>query len=344
MRCFWDERQRSHAPRTEFFNGALQPAADVPERVDSVLAALGRVEAPTVRSEAELLSLLRQVHDADYLHLLRTAHDEWRAAGRTGDALPYAFPVHRRPLALSRIDARLGQHAYDTCAPISEGTWGALLAGTDTLLGALDAVLGGENAFALTRPPGHHAGPDYMGGYSYLNWAAVAAVTSGRRAAILDLDYHHGNGQQDIFFRRADVLTISIHGDPAFAYPYFTGFAEEVGEEEGAGFNLNLPLAERITAAQYARTLAYALNRIRQFEPSFLVVCLGLDTAKSDPTGTWSLRAADFESNGARVGALGLPTLVVQEGGYNTRTLGVNVRNFFRGLWDGAAKYKASHH
>jgi acetoin utilization deacetylase AcuC-like enzyme len=160
---------------------------------------------------------------------------------------------------------------------------------------------------------------------------------------MLDIDYHHGNGQQDIFFRRADVLTVSIHGDPLFAYPYFTGFADEVGEDEGAGFNLNLPLAEKITSTQYSRTLALALNRIRQFAPSFVVVCLGLDTAKSDPTGTWSLRAVDFEENGARIGALGLPTLVVQEGGYNTRTLGVNVRHFFRGLWDGAATAKRRH-
>jgi acetoin utilization deacetylase AcuC-like enzyme len=205
MRCFWDERQRAHAPQTEFFNGALHPAADVPERVDSILAAIGPVRAPRIRAEADLLALLGQVHDADYLDLLRSAHDEWRAAGRTGDVLPYAFPVRRRSLKLSRIDARLGQHAYDTCAPISEGTWGALLAGTDTLLGALDAVLGGEHAFALTRPPGHHAGPDYMGGYSYLNWAAIAAVTSGRRATILDLDYHHGNGTQDMPIRRPTI-------------------------------------------------------------------------------------------------------------------------------------------
>ena len=157
MRCFWDEAQRSHAPASEFFNGALHPAADTVARVDSVLAAIGATEAPRPRTEAELLSALRTAHSAAYLDLLRTAYDEWVAAGRSGDALPYAFPVHRRPRDLQRIDARIGAHAYDTCAPIMAGTWPALLAGTATLLGTLDAVRGGEHAFDLTRPPGHHA-------------------------------------------------------------------------------------------------------------------------------------------------------------------------------------------
>ncbi len=198
MRCFWDEAQRSHAPSSEFFNGALHPAADTVERVNSVLAAIGAVETPAPREESELLAAAGRAHSADYLDLLRTAWDEWLAAGRTGDILPYAFPIHRRPRDLQRIDARLGAHAYDTCAPIMGGTWDALLAGTATLLAALDAALAGDDAFALTRPPGHHAGPDYMGGYSYFNWAAIAALASGKRTAILDLDYHHGNGTQDI--------------------------------------------------------------------------------------------------------------------------------------------------
>jgi len=150
--------------------------------------------------------------------------------------------------------------------------------------------------------------------------------------AILDIDYHHGNGQQEIFYERGDVLTISIHGHPEFAYPYFTGFEDEKGAKAGSGFNLNIPLPEQADAERYRQALGRALERIRRFAPRFLIVALGLDTAKGDPTGSWSLVARDFEENGRLIGSLRLPTLVVQEGGYRTRTLGVNARQFFAGL------------
>ena len=155
--------------------------------------------------------------------------------------------------------------------------------------------------------------------------------------AILDLDYHHGNGQQDIFYERADVLTLSIHGHPRFAYPYFSGFADERGSGAGEGFNVNLPLPLRVDGSAYREVLRKALRRVVWFDPQFLVVALGLDTAAGDPTGTWMLRAADFEATGSMIGALRLPTLVVQEGGYDKKVLGVNARHFFQGLWDGAA-------
>jgi acetoin utilization deacetylase AcuC-like enzyme len=179
-----------------------------------------------------------------------------------------------------------------------------------------------------------------FGGFCYLNSAAIAAhyFSAYGRVAMIDLDYHHGNGQQDIFYRRNDVLTLSIHGDPRFAYPYFSGFADEVGEDAGRGFNINLPLEEKLDGNRYYRVLGQALQQVTAFAPSFLVLCLGFDTAKADPTGSWSLAASDFERNGRAIGALGLPTLVVQEGGYKTRTLGINARHFFRGLWDGAVQ------
>jgi acetoin utilization deacetylase AcuC-like enzyme len=150
--------------------------------------------------------------------------------------------------------------------------------------------------------------------------------------AILDLDYHHGNGQQDIFYRRADVLTVSIHGHPGFAYPYFSGFKDERGEDEGEGFNLNLPLPEEVDGDRYRKALSTALQRVADFHPVSLVVSLGFDTAKGDPTGTWSLTPRDFEINGRMIGELGIPMLVVQEGGYRSRTLGVNARRFFEGI------------
>lgn len=282
------------------------------------------------------------VHDADFLRYLE------RMCASLKDkpsVYPYVFPIRNPARPPREMPVRAGYYCIDTFTPLHFNAWPAARRAVDCALTGADSLLKGRHfAYALVRPPGHHAERRVFGGFCYLNSAAIAANYLSRQGsvAMLDIDYHHGNGQQDIFYRRPDVLTISIHGDPLFAYPYFTGFADEIGEAEGQGFNLNLPLAEKISSAQYARTLAYALNRIRQYAPSFLVVCLGLDTAKADPTGTWSLSAADFEENGLRIGSLGLPTLVVQEGGYNTRTLGVNVRHFFRGLWAGAARRTGS--
>jgi acetoin utilization deacetylase AcuC-like enzyme len=184
------------------------------------------------------------------------------------------------------------------------------------------------------RPPGHHAERRSFGGFCYFNNAAVAAqyLSPFGKVAILDIDYHHGNGQQDIFYARNDVLTISIHGDPKFAYPYFTGFPDERGVNLGEGFNVNIALPEAQNGAQYRKALASALEAVSRFRPAFLVVSLGLDTAKGDPTGTWHLGAKDFEANGRLIAGLRLPTLVVQEGGYRIRTLGTNARAFFTGL------------
>ena len=215
MRCFWDEAQRTHAPALEFFNGGLHPAADRPDRADAILAAIGPTEAATAHDEVAIL----RVHGGDYCAFLASAHADWLAAGRTGDAFPYTFPaVGRRPLAQQQIDARPGQYSFDTATPIGPGTWIAARAAADNALTALDSVLAGDGAAcALTRPPGHHAGADYCGGYSCLNHAAIAGETAlgagCKRVAILDVDYHHGNGTQDIFYDRADVAYASIHAD-----------------------------------------------------------------------------------------------------------------------------------
>lgn len=327
MRCFWHEGQRAHRPHAEFFNGALHPAADKPERVDAILAAVGAVEAPGERSEGELLKALGAVHDGAYLRFLASAHDEWRAAGREGDAMPYAFPVRRRAFELERIDAKLGQYSYDTCTPVAEGTWGALLAGTATVLGALDAVLGNGDAFALTRPPGHHAGADYMGGYSYLNWAALAVAASGKRAAVLDLDYHHGNGTQDILAGRQGVRFASVHADPRTDYPYFWGHVEENG-----GNICNWPVPRGTTFEAYDAALGQACEWLATDAPELLVVSFGADTWEGDPISHFQLRTADYAKLARRVAGVGLPTLVVMEGGYAVEALGDNVAGFLSGF------------
>ena len=329
MRCFFDGRQRGHVPAVEFFNGGLHPAAECLERVDAILSANGPVEPPVDHG----LVPVERVHSADYLAFLQSAYADWRSAGREGDAFPYTFPVvGRRPLALDRIDARLGQFAFDTATPISAGTWDAAYWGAQSTLSALESVLAEDrHAFAFSRPPGHHAGADYMGGYSYLNNAAVAAeaalAAGRRRVAIIDVDYHHGNGTQDIFRGREDVLFASIHADPRTDYPYYWGHADESG-----GNVLNLPLPRGTAWDSYAPALTAALDWIEKGAPDLLIVSYGADTFAGDPISHFELQTADYERMARRIGSLGLPTLIVMEGGYALDALGANVAAFLGGF------------
>ena len=323
MRLFWDERQRLHAPAAEFFNGALHPAAEHPGRVDAILSAIGETQAPQDHGLEPILA----VHDAGYVELLRTAHAEWLAAGRTGDAIPYAFPVHRRPLRLDRIDARLGQYSYDTCTPIGPGSWDSVYWAAQTALSALQVVRGGEHAFALTRPPGHHAGRDYMGGYSYLNYAAICAAAAGCRTAILDIDYHHGNGTQDIVRDMTGVRFASLHADPATDYPFFWGHAQESGNNI-----LNLPMPRGTEFPAYDQALARALDWVTEGSPELLIVSFGADTYAGDPISHFAIETDDYARLARRIAALGLPTLIVMEGGYAVDALGANVASFLSGF------------
>jgi acetoin utilization deacetylase AcuC-like enzyme len=334
MRIFWDERQRLHAPKVELHNGSFVPYAEHIGRVDSILAAVGATEAPRDVGEAPLL----RVHPRAYLDFLQTAYAEWRAAGRPGDAVAYSWPVvRRRPLDFDRIDAKLGLFSYDASTPIAEGRWQAAYWAAQTALAATETVLGGERtAFALTRPPGHHCGADYLGGYCHLNFAAIAAEAAraaGRaRVAILDVDYHHGNGTQDIFYARGDVLLVSIHADPRTDYPYYWGHADETGEGEGEGATLNLPLPRGTAMAEYAPTLDRALERVADFAPDFLIVSYGADTFEGDPISHFNIRTEDYADMARSIASLGLPTLIVMEGGYAVDALGRNVAAFLSGF------------
>ncbi|HET9982776.1 MAG TPA: histone deacetylase family protein [Longimicrobiales bacterium] len=276
------------------------------------------------------------VHDADFVRYLRRIGTELAPDDLV---YPYVFPIRNKARLPEDLAIRSGYYCIDTFTPLSRSAFAAARAAVDCALTAADAVLQGEwLAYALVRPPGHHAERRAFGGFCYFNSTAIAAHYLGRhgRVAILDVDYHHGNGQQEIFYERDDVLTVSIHGHPRFAYPYFAGFADETGAGRGVGFNLNLPQPERLDGAGFRAALLRALRAVADFDPRFLVVALGLDPARGDPTGTWALRAEDFERNGQMIGATGLPILVVQEGGYRTRSLGVNARRFFAGLHAGA--------
>lgn len=334
MKCFWDERQGLHMPAGEFFNGAMHPAAEHGGRVEAILGAIGRTEAP---HDLGLEPILR-VHSPDYVEFLRSAHDLWLGIDREGDAFPYTFPVvRRRPLKLERVDALLGQYSFDTSTPIGPGTWEASYWAAQTALAATVAVLGGErSAFAFCRPPGHHCGRDYLGGYSYLSNAAIAAehaIASGnKRVAILDVDYHHGNGTQDIFYDRADVLYVSIHADPVMDYPYFWGHADETGSGAGEGANLNLPLPRGTDWSAYEAALAMAMEWIASRGPELLIVSYGADTYEGDPISYFRLKTSDYAPMANRIASLGLPTVVVMEGGYAVDALGANVAEFLSGF------------
>ncbi|HEY7005717.1 MAG TPA: histone deacetylase family protein [Sphingomicrobium sp.] len=329
MRCFWDERQSAHAPTAEFFNGKLHPAAEHQGRVDAILDAIGATEAVADRGTEPLL----RVHSRAYLDLLRDAHSEWLAAGREGEVFPYTFPVvGRRPLDLTRIDARLGQHSFDTSTPIGPGTWDACYWSVQTALGGLGAVLeGARSAFAFTRPPGHHAGRDYFGGYSYLNHAAICAeeaLQAGcKRVGILDVDYHHGNGTQDIFAGRDDVFFASIHADPSTDYPFFWGHADESG-----GNVLNLPLPRGTDWSGYAPALTQALDWLEKSDPDLLIVSYGADTHEADPISHFKLKTSDYAPMARRIASMNVQSLIVMEGGYAVEALGANVAEFLSGF------------
>jgi acetoin utilization deacetylase AcuC-like enzyme len=333
MRCFWDNRQRAHSPAGEFFNGKMHAAAEHGGRIDAILEAIGPTEAPRDHGAQPLLA----VHSADYLAFLEAAHGEWLAASREGDAFPYTFPiVRRRPHEWDRVDAKLGHYGFDTSSPIGPGTWEAAYWSAQTALAALDATLADGRAFGLCRPPGHHSGADYFGGYCYLNNAAIAAgaaLAAGRRqVAILDVDYHHGNGTQDIFYGRSDVAFASIHADPSADYPFFWGRADEIGEGDGEGANLNLPLPRGTRWPDYERALDKALERLSGFSPELLIVSFGADTWGGDPISHFQLETADYRSISSRIAAAGLPTLILMEGGYAVDALGANVAEFLAGF------------
>lgn len=329
MRVFHDPRQAAHAPLRELHNGDWVPFAEVPARLDAIVAACGPGEPAFDHGLDPILA----VHDPDYVAFLRSAHADWLAAGREGDAIGYAFPVvRRRPLPLDRIDARIGAYAMDASSPIAAGTWDAAYWSAQAALSATRAVLAGDQqAFALCRPPGHHCGRDYLGGYCFLNNAAIAAravADAGHRVAILDVDYHHGNGTQDLFYADGDLLFVSLHADPAMDYPYFWGHADERGEGAGEGATLNIPLPRGTDWRGYAPAFDTALAAIARHGATLLVVSYGADTYIGDPISHFRLETADYTRMGAAIAALAVPTVVVMEGGYAVDALGANVAAF----------------
>ncbi|MCB8964213.1 MAG: histone deacetylase family protein [Bacteroidales bacterium] len=276
--------------------------------------------------------LILDVHDKGYFTYFKKVCEN---LPKGKSVYPYVFPLRNVAKAPKELSVRAGYYCFDTFTPLNQNAFLAARNGVDCALTAADKILEGKNiAYVLTRPPGHHVEKAMFGGFSYFNNCAIVAnyLSKVGNVAILDIDFHHGNGQQQIFYERNDVLTISIHGHPSFAYPYFSGFSDEKGINKGLEYNHNFPLPENASYDTYKKSLKKALSLIKNFKPSFLVIALGLDTAKGDPTGTWSFTFENFNNTGKIIGELKLPTIIIQEGGYKNQSLGINAKAFFTGF------------
>lgn len=354
MKTFHNPHHAGHAGQQEMFRGRMVPCHEVPARLDFVLAELqrrplGPLQTPEV-NDAALDAAIASVHSKRYVDFLRGAWAEWVAMDPGNaqlDALPSVWPLanrhgFRNDVLPANFAARLGLFSFDSGSPLTAGTWAAARGGAAcALAAALDVAGGARSAFALSRPPGHHAGPDFLGGYCFLNNAAIAAQAlrdaGHAKVAVLDVDYHHGNGTQTIFYERADVFTVSIHGDPSTEYPFFLGHADERGAGAGEGFNLNLPLPRGTGFEAWHTTLTTALQAVQRFGATALVVPMGLDTFEGDPISGFTLKSADYFAVGKALAGAGLPTVFTFEGGYAVDAVGTNAVNLLQGFQQAAA-------
>ncbi len=339
MKAFYADEQKRHNPKGFLSSGAPQPNPEQPERVERLLRGARAAGCGIVRPRDHGLGPIAAIHTPEYLDFLEHIFARWqRIAGASAEVVPNIHPLTRTASYPASAVGQAGYHMADTACPISAQTWESACWSAWSAVEAAEAVLAGEPAaYALCRPPGHHAFADVAGGFCFINNSAVAAqrlLTQARRVAILDVDLHHGNGTQGIFYARPDVLTVSIHADPERFYPFFWGHAGERGEGPGLGCNLNLPLARKSGDAEFLAALQTALRRIRAFAPEKLVVALGLDAFEGDPFGGLSVTTEGFARIARSIATLELPTVVVQEGGYLCDALADNLTAFLTGLED----------
>ncbi len=341
MITLFDDIQRSHAPETFLVAGRPQPIPEKPVRVDMLLKGVGFVGSQVLQPPPIDFAVVGLVHTQQYLTFLQTLRERWGHIPNSSDIpLPNAYAIQRSTLPpISYPEGVVGQAGYhlgDGACPVTEHTLAAALASAACAVEGAKRLRGGERlVYALCRPPGHHAASDLAAGFCFFNNSALAAevlTQAGQRVAILDIDVHHGNGTEAIFYDRSDVLTVSIHCHPKRFYPFFWGYAEERGRGEGEGFNLNLPLEKGTDINAYLAALDVALQRISDFEPTHLVLAAGLDIAIDDPFKAFAIRTEDFAQIGVRIAQMRLPIVVVQEGGYPSDSLGDNLASLLKGL------------
>ncbi|MEO3997243.1 histone deacetylase family protein [Mesorhizobium sp. CAU 1732] len=340
MKTVFSPRHAGHSGNLELMAGEILPAFEKPSRAEIIRKRIDAVDlGPVSEPDAHDLSTAKKVHDPAFIDFLPTVYPEWEKSGRSGTAMPYTWPVRglRGDVPPAAIEAKLGFYSFDAGATFVKGTWDAIKSSHDTALTAAALVKAGERAaFALCRPPGHHAGSNFMGGYCFINNAAVAAQrfldTGATRVSILDVDYHHGNGTQQMFYERSDVQVVNLHGDPMQEYPYFLGHADEKGASEGEGFNHNFPMPWGTDFAQWKAALDAGCDLVADYRPDVLIVSLGVDTFERDPISQFKLKSDDYPEIGRRIAELGLPTLFVMEGGYAVDEIGINAVGVLTGF------------
>jgi acetoin utilization deacetylase AcuC-like enzyme len=337
MKAFYAAEQKRHDPKAFLSSGAPQPNPEQPERVERLLAGAKQAGCSIERPNDYGLGPVAAIHTPEYLDFLKHIYARWRRIeGASEEVIPNIHPIARTGSYPASAVGQAGYHMADTACPISAETFESACWSAWSAVAASDAVLAGEpSAYALCRPPGHHAFADVAGGFCFLNNSAIAAQhlrRSAARVAILDVDLHHGNGTQGIFYARPDVLTVSLHADPVRFYPFFWGHADERGEGPGLGYNLNLPLPRKSGDDAFLEALQAAFRRIDAFAPEALVVALGLDAFEGDPFGGLSVSTPGFARIAEAIAGLKLPTVIVQEGGYLCDALGDNLASFLTGF------------
>ncbi len=338
MLTVFSEKHALRNATTELSGGQLVPPFECPMRAEIILERLKRVKLGEIIAPDEFgLDPVTRVHNREFLEFLQQCWDLWLAQGYKGEAIPNVWPARGMQQRIpNHIEGKMGYYALAGETAISDGTWEAARASVNVALSAQAAISNGANeAFALCRPPGHHAAGDMYGGYCFINNAAVAAQAfidqGASRVAILDVDFHHGNGTQAIFYNRSDVMFLSLHGDPEDAFPYFLGFDDETGAGDGEGFNFNYPMSPGTKFKTWESALVDACKKIVNYAPDALVISLGVDTFEHDPISFFKLTSDDFKRYGATIGGLKLPTLFVMEGGYAVDKIGINAVNVLQG-------------
>lgn len=337
MKVVYTDEHQSHAPKGFILRGNRVACPEIPERAAIFRKAVDSHELVDCVDHGD--EPVQAVHDADYLAFLKNGHQDWsQLPAASKEIIPNIHPNRNMSHCPDHVVGRAGYFQADTSCPIGAGTATAAMASAQCALTAADIVLAGRErvAYALCRPPGHHAYADMAGGFCFINNVAVAAQycrdNGAARVAIIDVDVHHGNGTQGIFYHREDVLTISLHGDPNHFYPFYAGYADETGVDEGVGANRNVALEKATTDSTYLSALNPELDAIRQFSPDVLLVALGLDASELDPLAFLSITTQGFNDIGRQLSALSLPTVLVQEGGYVSEVLGANLQSFLSGF------------
>ncbi len=340
MRVYYSPKHALRDSKFELHDGQIIEPFERPSRMTYILNELSkRGYNDIVEPSDQGLDIVLKLHRPDYIEFLTNVYDEWKMLDKGDEAMTYIWPAAtmRNDIIPRQIEARLGYYSLSSDTTITEGTWAAALASKDCAqAAALDLAQNGNDVFALCRPPGHHASSFQFGGYCFINNAAVAAQTlldrGAKRVSILDVDFHHGNGTQEIFYNRSDVQFLSLHGDPLDCFPYFLGYSGEKGSGEGEGYNHNYPLAEGTHYTKWAEALEQACQEILAYKADAIVISLGVDTYEHDPISAFKLKSADFLDYGRRLAKLGIPTIFVMEGGYAIDDIGVNTVNVLDGF------------